>query len=71
MCAAVGGSIELVKILSAARADVNAKDNNGMTALDHVRNERYRIPLLGVFYTSRRNQEMIKLLEEAKTKSGA
>lgn len=70
MCVAVGNSIELVKILLAAGADVNAKDNYGKTALDHVRDKRYSIPLLGDFYTSKRHKEMAQLLEEAKLKDG-
>lgn len=59
----------MVKILSAAGADVNAKDNNGKTALDHIRENRYSIPLLGVFYTNKRHKEIVKLLEETKAKS--
>ena len=59
-----------MKILLAASADVNATDADGNTVLDYVRYKRYSIPLIGDFYTSERNKQMIQLLEEAKLKRG-
>lgn len=69
MGAVLNNSIETVKILLVAGANVKATDKTGNTALDYVRYKRYSIPILGDFYTSERNKEMIQLLEEAKLKS--
>lgn len=66
--AVLHNSIEFVKILLATGADVNATDGNGNTVLDYARHKRYNIPLLGDFYTSQLNKEMVQLLEEAKLK---
>ncbi|CAN5605615.1 hypothetical protein BH24ACI2_BH24ACI2_05200 [soil metagenome] len=70
MCAVVGESIESAKMLLEAGANVNAADQNGNTAFDFVLRKRYTIPILGDFFTSGRNQEMLQLLEEAKLKDG-
>ncbi len=69
MCAIILNTIKTVKFLLAAGADVNAVDINGNTALDYVRYKRYSIPIIGDFYTSERNKEMVQLLEEAMVKS--
>lgn len=69
MCAVILNSIKTVKILLAAGADVNAIDINGNIALDYVRYKRYSIPIIGDFYTSERNKEMVQILEEAMIKS--
>jgi ankyrin repeat protein len=70
MCAVSLNNIKIAKILLAAGADVNAIERNGNTVSDFVSYKRYSIPILGDFYTSERNKEMGRLLEEAKLKNG-
>jgi len=64
---AVGeGHPEIVKALLDADADVNAKNSNGYTALSLVPAKRlFSIPMLGEFYSNKRNKEMTQLLKEA------
>lgn len=69
MYAVMYNNSEFVKILLASGADVNAADENGKTVFDFVSHKRYSIPILGNFFTSERDQEMLKLLEEAKLKA--
>lgn len=69
MGAVLYNSIETVKILLTAGADVNATDKNGNTVFDYVRYKRYSIPIIGDFFTKERNQEMIQLLEKAKSRA--
>jgi ankyrin repeat protein len=70
MCAVSLNNIKIAKILLAAGADVTAIERNGNTVSDFVSYKRYSIPIFGDFYTSERNKEMGRLLEEAKLKNG-
>jgi ankyrin repeat protein len=69
---AVGvNSIELVKILLSAGADVNATNENGKTVPEEfIANKQPNIPIIGDFFISEGDKEMMQLLEEAKSKSG-